>query len=99
MVLIFNYIEITAERKNEKLILECYNCKQCYKKNFNKELIKRFANTYSFCNNNTTGSSSSERINKFILLLRKGVYSYEYMIIGKDLMKQHYQAKKNFIAT
>ena len=26
-----DYIEITAERKNEKLILGCYNCKQRYK--------------------------------------------------------------------
>ena len=59
--------------KNEKLILECYNCKQRYKKNFNKELIKRFVSTYSFCNNDTTRSSSSERINKFILLPRKGL--------------------------
>ena len=25
---------------NEKLILECYNCKQRYRKKFNKELIK-----------------------------------------------------------
>ena len=32
-----DYIKI----KNEKLILECYNCKQRYRKNFNKELIKR----------------------------------------------------------
>ena len=40
-----DYIKTTAERKNEKLILECYNCKQRYKKKFNKELIKRFANT------------------------------------------------------
>ena len=70
-----DYIKITAgpsslERKNEKLILECYNCKQRYKKTFNKELIKRFASTYSFCKND---------LNKFILLLRKGVYPYEYM--------------------
>ena len=65
--------------KNEKLILECYNCKQRYKKKFNKELIKRFTSTYEFFNNDTTGSSSSKRINKFILLLRKGVYPYEYM--------------------
>ena len=64
--------------KNEILILECYNCKQCYRKKFNKELIKRFASTYEFCNNDTTGSSSSECINKFVLLLRKGVYPYEY---------------------
>ena len=63
---------------NEKLIRECYNCKQLYRKKFNKELIKRFASTYEFCNNDTTGSSSSERINKFVLLLRKGVYPYEY---------------------
>ena len=65
-----DYIKITAKRKNEKLILECYNCKQRYKKKFNKKLIKRFASTYNFCNNN---------LNKFILLLRKGVYPYEYM--------------------
>ena len=31
-----DYIKITAERKNEKLILECYNCKQCYKKSLIK---------------------------------------------------------------
>ena len=37
---------------------------------FNKELIKRFASTYGFCNKD---------LNKFILLLRKGVYPYEYM--------------------
>ena len=29
-----------------------------------------FASTYKFCNND---------INKFVMLLRKGVYSYEYM--------------------
>ena len=45
--------------KSEKLILECYNCKQRYKKKFNKELIKRFASTYEFCNND---------LNKFIFL-------------------------------
>ena len=56
--------------KNEKLILECYNCKQRYRNKFNKELIKRFTSTYEFCN---------KALNKFILLLRKGVYPYEYM--------------------
>ena len=56
--------------KNEKLIFKCFNCKQKYGKKFNKELIKRFPNTYEFCNKN---------LNKFILLLRKGVYSYEYI--------------------
>ena len=56
--------------KNEKLILKCFNCEQYYKKKFNKELIKRFASTFEFCNKD---------LNKFILLLRKGVYPYEYM--------------------
>ena len=52
------------------LIFECFNCKQRYRKKFNKELIKRFASTYELCN---------KELNKFILLLRKGVYPYEYM--------------------
>ena len=56
--------------KNEKLILKFFNCKTYYEKNFNKELIKRFASKYEFCNKN---------LNKLILLLKKGVYPYEYM--------------------
>ena len=55
---------------DEKLIFLCFSCKKNYEKDFNKELIKRFANTYSFY---------SKDLNKFILLLRKGVYPYEYM--------------------
>ena len=46
--------------KNEKLILECYNFKQRYRKKFNKEVIKRFDSTYEFCNND---------LNKFVLSL------------------------------
>ena len=56
--------------KDDQLIFRCFDCKKNYKKDFNKELIKRFANMYEFCDRD---------INKFILLLRKGVYSYEYM--------------------
>ena len=59
-----------VKTKNEKLILECFNCIQDYKKKINKELIKRFASTYEF---------SNKDLNKFILLLRKGVYPYKYM--------------------
>ena len=56
--------------KDEQLIFTYFECKKNYKKEFNTELIKRFANIYEFCN---------EDINKFILLLRKGVYPYDYM--------------------
>ena len=53
--------------KDEQLFFRCFEYKNNYKKDFNKELTKRFANIYEFYN---------EDINKFILLLRKGVYPY-----------------------
>ena len=56
--------------KNKKIIFRCFGCKKNYDKGFNKKLIKRFANTYKFCNGD---------INNFILLLRKVIYPYEYM--------------------
>ena len=56
--------------KDKQLIFRCFSCKKKYEKNFNKNLIQRFANTYDFCNGD---------LNKFILLLRKGAYPYEYM--------------------
>ena len=34
--------------KDEKLIFRCFECKKNYEKDFNKELIKRFANIYEF---------------------------------------------------
>ena len=55
---------------DETLIFRCFNCKKNYEKEINKELIERFASTYKFCNND---------INKFVMLLRNGVYPYEYM--------------------
>ena len=62
----FDYMSI----KDDKLIFRYFGCKKNYEKEFNKELIKIFKNTYKFCDKD---------INKFILLLRKGVYPYEYM--------------------
>ena len=50
--------------ENNKLNYECKECKKGSLKSIN-ELIKKFPNVYQFCN---------EDINKFVLLLRKGVY-------------------------
>ena len=55
---------------DEALIFRCFNCKKNYEKEINKELIERFASTLKFCYND---------LNKFVMLLRKGVYPYEYM--------------------
>ena len=55
---------------NVKLVYRCFDCKTNYNINFNNKLTDVFSDTYNFC---------SGYINKFILLLRKGVYSYEYM--------------------
>ena len=56
---------------DETLIFRCFNCKKKnYKKEINKKLIERFASTYQFCDNG---------LNKFVMLLRKDVYLYEYM--------------------
>ena len=57
-------------KHSKQLIFRCYSCKKNYENDFNKELIKIFANTYNLCNGD---------LNKFILLLRKGVCPYEYM--------------------
>ena len=56
--------------KNDKLLFECFDCKNRYSRKFNKNFKKKFKRTYEFCNQN---------IDKFMFLLRKGVYPYEYM--------------------
>ena len=81
---------IYMKTKNKKLILKCFNCKRNYEKDFNKELIKRFANTYEFCNGN---------LNKFILLLRKGVYPYEYMDNWKKFDETSLTNKESFYSS
>ena len=55
---------------NGKLIFKCIDCEKEYEKEFNKELLERFSNTYEFCDDD---------LNKFLILLRKGVYPCEYM--------------------
>ena len=48
-----------------------YKCKECNETSAQSvsDLIEKFSRIYKFCNGN---------LNKFVLLLRKGVYPYEY---------------------
>ena len=78
-----DYIKI----KNEKLLLKCFNCNSYYKKKLNKDLIKKFKNTYSFCNN---------YLSKFILLPRQGVYPYEYMDSWEKFNETSLPTKEDF---
>ena len=79
-----DYVRVT---KNEKLLLKCFNCNNYYKKKFNKDLIKKFKNAYSFCNND---------LNKFILLLKKGLYPSEYMDSWKKFNETSLPIKEDF---
>ena len=72
--------------KNNQLIFQCLECKRNYKKGY-KELIKRFANTYELCNGD---------INKFISLLRKGGYPYEYVDSWERFNETSLPDKKTF---
>ena len=52
------------------MLFKCFQYNPWYKKQFEHDLISKFKNTYEFCNKD---------ISKFILLLRRGIYPYEYM--------------------
>ena len=56
----------------------------------NDVLIKRFYNTYQLSKND---------INKFKLLLRKGVYHYEYMDSWKRFNEKELPSKDKFYST
>ena len=56
----------------------------------NDAFIKRFYNTYQLCDND---------INKFNLLLRKGVYPYEYMDSWKRFNETELPSKDKFYST
>ena len=67
-----------------------YICKECWKK-YSKlinEVIKKFPYTNQFC---------SGDLNKFDLLLRKGVYPYEYMDSLERFNETSLLDKKSFL--
>ena len=52
-----------------------------------KGLIKKFSGVYQFCNGD---------LNKFVLLLKKGVYPYEYMESWKRFSETSLSHKEAF---
>ena len=72
---------------DETLIFRCFNCKKNYKKEINKELVERFESTYNFCNND---------LNKFVMLLRKGVHPYKYMDGWDKFNEKSIPSKESF---
>ena len=74
--------------KDDQLIVRCLRKK--YEKDLNNDLINRFASTYEFCNRD---------INKFILVLRKGVYPYEYIDSWERFDEASLPNKKDFYSS
>ena len=69
----YKYCDFFFEYTNFKVDLIEYkylNCNISYQQKFDEKWNEGFFNTYKFCNHDKS---------KFILLLQKGVYSYEYM--------------------
>ena len=66
-----------------------YKCKKCNDESYKSinDLIEKFPNTYRFCYGD---------LNKFALLLRKGVYPYEYMDSWEKFNETSLPDKKAF---
>ena len=72
--------------QNNRMNYRCKECKGTSTKSIN-ELIKKFPKMYQFCNGD---------LNKFVLLLRKGVYPYEYMDSWERFDETSLPNKKHF---
>ena len=72
--------------KNERLNYKCKECKKEFKRP-TTELKEKFPGIYQFCNGD---------LNKFVLLLRKGVYPYEYMDSWENFDENTLQPKEDF---
>ena len=77
--------------KNNRLNYRCKECNGTSAKSVN-DLIEKFPRMYKFCDGD---------LNKFVLLLRKDVYPYEYMDSWErfnESLPHRYHLKKLFIA-
>ena len=72
--------------KNNRLNCRCRECNGTSNKSVNN-LIKKFPRMHKFCNGN---------LNKFVMLLRKGNYPYEFMDSWERFNETSLPAKKDF---
>ena len=72
--------------KNNRLNYRCKECNGASNKSVN-DLIEKFSRMYKFCNDN---------LNKFVMLLRKSAYPYEYMDNYERFNKTSLPSKKDF---
>ena len=66
--IVFVFLNMSVH--NNLIKYKCLSCNKDYSNKLDEKLQKQFKNTFKFLDND---------FNKFILLLRKGVYSNEYM--------------------
>ena len=69
----YKFCDCFCECRNFKdglIEYKCWCCNKHFQHDFDEKLKEQFINIYKFYNHDNT---------KFILLLRKGVYSYEYI--------------------
>ena len=72
--------------KNGRLNYKCKECKKSYAK-LTSESIKNFPALHKFCNGD---------VNKFFLLLRKGIYPYEFIDSRKKFNENTIPPKEAF---
>lgn len=95
-----NFSEINKQNKNVKDAMNnaymthkkktlIYRCEKCNNKSYKStnRLIAKFLNTYQFC--------LGDKV-KFVLLVRKGVYSIEYMDSWEKFDEDTLSSKKEF---
>ena len=70
-----------------KLVYKCGECKKEWEEPLDHKLIESFPSAYEFCDGD---------LDKFVLLLRKGVYPYEYMDSWEKFEEISLPDKKDF---
>ena len=74
------------KQKENKLIYKCKKCNDISYKSVNG-FIEKFRSICEFCNKD---------LNKFVLLIRKGVYPYEYMDSWENFNETELPDKESF---